>query len=207
MHPSIEDENKALLHCWFEEVWNRGREELIEQLRAPDTRATGLGEGNRESLGYAPFRAFYSNLRRTFPDLHVTVEDIIAEGDKIAVRISMAGTHMGDALGTAAHRPNGQFRRDHHGAHRERQDCRSLEPDRSAWNPEADRRPACGFPSRPLPVYLKLVYGPARLTSGMVSPRSSVTILPFRMVMMVRPASTSVRFAAVPSATVAGITA
>ena len=101
MHPSTEDENRALVRRWFEEVWNRGREELIEQLRAPDTRATGLGEGNRESLGHAPFRAFYSNLRRTFPDLHVTIEDIIAEGDKIAVRITMAGTHMGDALGTA----------------------------------------------------------------------------------------------------------
>jgi hypothetical protein len=53
--------------------------------------------------------------------------------------------------------------------------------------------------------YLKLVYGPARLTSAMLNPRSSVQIRPFRTVMMVRPASVSAIVAAAPSAT-AGVT-
>jgi len=99
-----ENENKALIRRWFDEVWNQGREDLIDQMRAPDTVATGLGEGGRESRGHAPFRAFYSNLRGTFPDLRLTVEDVIAEGDKISVRISLEGTHMGDALAPATGR-------------------------------------------------------------------------------------------------------
>ena len=99
-----EDANKALIQRWFEEVWNRGREELIEQMRAPDTVATGLGEGTHESLGDAPFRAFYTNLRGTLPDLRVKIEDIIAEGDMVATRLSVEGTHMGDVLAPATGR-------------------------------------------------------------------------------------------------------
>jgi predicted ester cyclase len=98
------EESKALICRWFEEVWNNGREELIDQMRAPDTRATGLGEGTQESQGAEPFRAFYANLRGTFPDLHVTIEDIVAEGDRVCVRLSLEGTHMGDALAPATGR-------------------------------------------------------------------------------------------------------
>jgi steroid delta-isomerase-like uncharacterized protein len=99
-----ETENKALIQRWFEEVWNSGREDLIEQMRSPDMVATGLGEGLQESRGTAPFRAFHANLRDTLPDLHITVEDVIAEGDMVSVRISLDGTHMGDALAPATGR-------------------------------------------------------------------------------------------------------
>jgi steroid delta-isomerase-like uncharacterized protein len=92
-------ENKALIRRWFEEVWNQGREELIDELRAPEAVATGLGEGTVESRGPAPFKAFYSNLRSAFPDLHVSIEDMLAEGDRVAVRILLEGTHLGDSLG------------------------------------------------------------------------------------------------------------
>lgn len=97
-------ENKVLIRRWFDEVWNQGREDLIEQLRAPDTVATGLGEGNQQSRGHGPFKAFYGNLRGTFPDLHVTVEDLIAEGDRVCVRLAFDGTHMGNALASATGR-------------------------------------------------------------------------------------------------------
>jgi steroid delta-isomerase-like uncharacterized protein len=102
--PRIEDQNKALIRRWFEEVWNQGCEEVIDELRAPDTVATGLGEGNQESRGHAPFRIFYANLRGTFPDLHVTIDDMIAEGDRVGVRITLEGTHIGDVLAPATGR-------------------------------------------------------------------------------------------------------
>lgn len=98
------EKNKALIRRWFEEVWNQGREELIDQMRAPDTVTTGLGEGSQESRGNAPFKTFYANLRGTFPDLRVSIEDSIAEGDKVSVRLSLEGTHMGDALAPATGR-------------------------------------------------------------------------------------------------------
>ena len=91
--------NKALVARWFEEVWNRGRAELIDEMRAPETVATGLGGGGHEIRGTEPFKAFYTNLRLALPDLYLTVEDMVAEEDKVAVRISIEGTHMGDSLG------------------------------------------------------------------------------------------------------------
>lgn len=102
--PKHESENKVLIRRWFDEVWNHGREDLIEQMRAPDAVATGLGEGNQQSRGHGPFKAFYANLRGTFPDLHVTIEDLIAEGDKVCIRLSIEGTHLGDALAPATGR-------------------------------------------------------------------------------------------------------
>jgi predicted ester cyclase len=98
-HSSLETRNKALVQRWFDEVWNHGRAELIDEMRAADAAATGLGEGTAESHGAAPFKIFYFNLRQTFPDLHLTIEDILAEGDKVAVRIVMEGTHSSPILG------------------------------------------------------------------------------------------------------------
>jgi len=97
--PSTESQNKAFVRRWFEEVWNQGREDLIDEMRAPDAVATGLGESVAESRGTREFKIFYRNLRAAFPDLRVTVEDIVAENDKVAVRITLEGTHIGDALG------------------------------------------------------------------------------------------------------------
>jgi len=104
MHPASaqETENKALIRRWFEEVWNAGRIELVDELRAPDSVSTGLVERDSESRGNAPFVVFYNNLRQAFPDLQVRIEDMLAEGDKVAVRATFEGTHMGDAFGVSA---------------------------------------------------------------------------------------------------------
>ncbi len=99
MASGSETTNKALIRRWFEEVWNGGRTDLIDELRAPDTQATGLGDAGSMSRGDAPFRVFYSNLKEAFPDLHIRIDDMLAEGDKVAVRLTLAGTHMGPALG------------------------------------------------------------------------------------------------------------
>jgi len=97
---TTESENKALIRRWFDEVWNQGRHELIDQLRAPDAIVTGLGEGNVRSEGPAPFKAFFSNVRTALPDVHVKIEDILSDGDKVAVRLSIEGTHLGEGFGT-----------------------------------------------------------------------------------------------------------
>lgn len=100
-----ESENKALIHRWFEEVWNQGREEIIEELRAPDAVGFGLGETPVAVLGASGFKVFYRNLRSSLPDLRVTVEHLVAEGDMVAARIQVEGTHMGPGLGVP---PTGQ---------------------------------------------------------------------------------------------------
>jgi len=91
--------NKALVHRWFEEVWNQGREATIDELFAPDGVTRGLGESDAEVRGPEQFKIFFFNLRNSFPDMHITIEDAIAEGDKVVVRTTIAGTHLGDGIG------------------------------------------------------------------------------------------------------------
>jgi predicted ester cyclase len=52
-------------------------------------------------MGIAEFLPFYERFIATFPDIHIKVEDMIAEGDKTVVRLSATGTHTGDAMGIA----------------------------------------------------------------------------------------------------------
>ena len=99
----ISDENKTLMRRWFEEVWNRGRAEAIDELFAEDGVAHGLeGTAGGELRGPADFRAFHQRFRESFPDIEVVVEDLIAEGDKVAALCTVRGRHRGDTLGFAA---------------------------------------------------------------------------------------------------------
>ena len=99
----MSEENKALVRRWFEEVWNRGRAEAIEELFAEDGVARGLADASGQELrGPAGFKPFFRQFRDAFPEIEVTVEDTVAEGDKVAARCSVRGAHRGDTLGFAA---------------------------------------------------------------------------------------------------------
>jgi steroid delta-isomerase-like uncharacterized protein len=95
--------NKALVRRWFEEVWNQGRAEAIGELLAEEGVVHGLSEDAVKPLkGSADFLPFHSQFREAFPNIEVVVEDTIAEGDKVAVRCSVRGKHLGDSLGFKA---------------------------------------------------------------------------------------------------------
>ena len=99
----MSEENKALIRRWFEEVWNRGRGEAIDELFAEDGVAHGLaGDGGGSLRGPAGFKPFFQRFRGAFPDIEIVVEDIIAEGDRVAARCSVRGRHQSDSLGFAA---------------------------------------------------------------------------------------------------------
>ena len=96
-------ESRDVMHRWFEEVWNKGREEAIDEMFAADAVAHGLTDENGEELrGPAGFKPFFHKFREAFPDIQVTVEDCICEGDRAAARCSVRATHQGDSLGVAA---------------------------------------------------------------------------------------------------------
>jgi len=101
---SVQEQNKEMLRYWFEEVWNRGREEVIDQLLAPEVAGMGLAENAKAIHGKDMFKVFYRTLRKALPDLHVTIEDLITEGDRGAIRVSVEGTHTGNALAPATGR-------------------------------------------------------------------------------------------------------
>ena len=77
----------AFIRRWFEEVWNKGREEAIEEMFAEDGVAHGLADGPGALLrGPNGFKPFFRSFRGAFPDIEVIVKDTIAEGDKVAAR-------------------------------------------------------------------------------------------------------------------------
>lgn len=99
----MRSESMAVAHKWFEEVWNKGREDAIDEMFAADGIAHGLFDEKGEELrGPSGFRPFFRKFREAFPDIEVTVEDCITEGDKAAVRCRVKARHMGDSLGIAA---------------------------------------------------------------------------------------------------------
>lgn len=96
-------ENDALIRRWFEEVWNKGREDAVDEMFAEDGIAHGLSDDSENPLrGPTAFKEFHAKFCEAFPDIVVTVEDTIAEGDKVAARCTVRGKHSGDTLGFAA---------------------------------------------------------------------------------------------------------
>jgi steroid delta-isomerase-like uncharacterized protein len=99
----MSEENKALLRRWFDEVWNKGNADAIDELLSAEGIAHGLSDDESTPLrGPAGFKPFHDSFRGAFPDIEVVVEDMIAEGDKVVARCSVRGKHTGDHLGIAA---------------------------------------------------------------------------------------------------------
>ena len=98
----MSDNNVALIHRWFDEVWNNGRLDAIHELMAP--KFVGIGQSGPEAVIHGPqeFQTFVEQLRGAFPDIHVTIEDAFAAGDKVVARWSATMTHRGDHLGLPA---------------------------------------------------------------------------------------------------------
>lgn len=79
------EENKAIVRRVVEEVFNSGNMEAADQLLASD-----YSEGIKQTA---------TMLRAAFPDLHFTIEDIVAAEDKVAIRATVHCTHLGSFMG------------------------------------------------------------------------------------------------------------
>ena len=96
-------DNAALIRRWFEEVWNKGRAEAIDEMFDEEGVAHGLADETGAPLrGPAHFRVFHQKFREAFPGIEVVVEDTVSEGDRIAARCTVRGHHEGDSLGFRA---------------------------------------------------------------------------------------------------------
>jgi steroid delta-isomerase-like uncharacterized protein len=104
---STPQENARLARRWFDEVWNQGREETVRELLLPDS-IGHLEHG--DVVGPEAFLGVHAEFLKAFPDLWVTVEETVAEGDNVVVRWSASGTHAGDGLGCKATNKPVQFR-------------------------------------------------------------------------------------------------
>jgi steroid delta-isomerase-like uncharacterized protein len=93
----LSHENAKIAHRWFEEVWNKKRLDAIDEMADP--KAVGHGQQFHDGLiNLEEFRAFASHLQSAFPDLKVTIDDTIAEGDRVVLRWQLHMTHSGQFL-------------------------------------------------------------------------------------------------------------
>jgi len=99
----MSEENKALIQRWFEEVWNQGNSKTIDELLDENGVVHGLMDANGQPVtGLKAFHDFHDQFRGAFPDLHISVDDVVAEGDRVVARCSVRGKHTGESLGFAA---------------------------------------------------------------------------------------------------------
>jgi len=90
------EENKANVRRVFEEGWNQGNTAVFDELFAADY----LGHDPSGPIhGPEGFKQYYATYRAAFPDTHLTIEDQIAEGDKVVTRWTATGTNQGTLMG------------------------------------------------------------------------------------------------------------
>ena len=101
---------QTLVHEWFGEVWNKGDRDAIDRLFAADGVAHGLADEEGVALrGPEGYKPLYDSFRSAFPDLQIEVVDTVCEGEKIAARCIVRGTHTGPGLGIEATRRSVEF--------------------------------------------------------------------------------------------------
>jgi steroid delta-isomerase-like uncharacterized protein len=103
----VSETNGELARRWFEDVWNQKRDAAVRELLAPGAPAHMEGA---ELVGPEQFLQARTALLDAIPDIRVTVEATVADGDDVVVRWSAQGTHRGDGLGVPASRRSAAFR-------------------------------------------------------------------------------------------------
>jgi steroid delta-isomerase-like uncharacterized protein len=96
----MSEENKAVARRIVEEVWNKKNLDAIDELIAADYVDHTLPPG--VPAGREGARAFIGTYLNAFPDVKLTIEDMITEGDKVVTRWTATGTHTGELMGIPA---------------------------------------------------------------------------------------------------------
>jgi len=91
-------DNKAIVRQLYEEVWNKRRLELFDEIISPshalhDSTLTG------SAVGPEAYKRQVTRFVTAFPDLRFTVQDIVGEKEKLAVAWTISGTHKGEYMG------------------------------------------------------------------------------------------------------------
>ena len=93
------EENKTLVRRVFDEIFKENNLAAVDELIASDY--VYRRPGKPEFRGPATYKALLAAFRAAFPDVHFTVEEMIAEGEKVFSRWTFTGTHAGQFMGVA----------------------------------------------------------------------------------------------------------
>jgi steroid delta-isomerase-like uncharacterized protein len=94
-----EEENKATFRRYIEEVFNQGNLELAYEIF--DRYVSHQPDGSTLERGPEDVKRFVGEFRSVFPDLRISIEEQIAEGDKVVNRVTFRGTHQREFRGMA----------------------------------------------------------------------------------------------------------
>ena len=93
-----EEAAMAVIRRWCDEGWTQGKVEVAEELIDPGFKVHGAG-GQVVEPGIEGLKQLITQWRTGFPDAVQRVDDIFAVGDKVCVRLTWIGTHLGEFMG------------------------------------------------------------------------------------------------------------
>jgi steroid delta-isomerase-like uncharacterized protein len=98
MEEKMSEQNKTLARRWFDDLFSRADLDAAEEILSADFLDHLTHEDER---GLEELKHYVTIYRSAFPDIQDTVQDIVAEGDKVVVRWTSRGTHQGEFMGFA----------------------------------------------------------------------------------------------------------
>jgi steroid delta-isomerase-like uncharacterized protein len=90
----MSEANKALIRRFYDHVWNKAEYWVADDLVAPNY----IRHAPQPITGRDGIRDIVGQVRRAFPDLFISIEDLLSEGDRVAVRWHAYGTHTGESF-------------------------------------------------------------------------------------------------------------
>jgi steroid delta-isomerase-like uncharacterized protein len=94
-------ENKAIIRRLYGEVWNGRRLDLISEIISP-SHALHDNNASGSSIGPEAYKTQVNRFLSGFPDLRFSIDDMVAEDEKLVVSWNIAGTHRGEFMGIPA---------------------------------------------------------------------------------------------------------
>jgi steroid delta-isomerase-like uncharacterized protein len=98
----MKEENKIVALAYIEEVVNKRKLELVQELFSQEYVFHGMDGTTSKHIENNKLVPFLEYLFNAFPDLHYTVIDVVADGNLVALNLSASGTHQDEFLGFAA---------------------------------------------------------------------------------------------------------
>ncbi len=98
----LSETNKTVSRRFFEEVFGKGKLNVLDEIVAKDHINSGPGNPPELAPGIEGTKQLVTMYRNAFPDLHFTIDEQIAEGDKVVTRWTGHGTNKGELLGMPA---------------------------------------------------------------------------------------------------------
>ncbi len=92
----VEAQNKTIVQRYWEGKWNERRPEILDELQTPDVQYHST---SMQMNGIEEYKQAYNHYLSAFHDTNITIEELIAEGDKVMSRVTLSAVHKGELPG------------------------------------------------------------------------------------------------------------